>query len=726
MTTDVARGAAPVAYAPSRTWADRVLGAVPLLSVFVWLAIVYIWESWDHVTPWLFTDELELTQLARSIAHTGHPARRGEPYSIHSLYTVLTAPAWWLPTTAKAYAAVKYIGVFAMTLTVFPAYFLTRLFASRRASLVAAAAAGAIPALVYSSFIVEEPIAYPWATLCLFLIAKAFVTGRRPWIVAAALASIVAPAFRDELLILPVVFVLGALLMLWSSDGMRRRRAEWRLADLTGIGLLVAGAGIVVGGLASQASLQYLLMTRYYHGWILDHALKAGGALTIGIGILPLLATGGLLLRAPGEERTRPLRVYRSLTVAAILMFGLYTGVKGAYNQYSFATRVWERNEIYFVPLLFAAVAVWLDRRRLNPWGTLAGAALAAYLLATTPYLIEFHFSSDTPGVAILSEANRLLAWTTTDCRIALYLILVTSLALLLAPQLARLPRSVPLALAGVAAIFLVGWNLAGEISAADAANSVSRTFLANIGTPQTWLDQHTRGARTLYLGQQMTDQNSEWLLEFWNPSLQEVWSLDGTAQGPGRVQTPDVKPDGELIGHPASTAKYIVVESGIDPDGTFITRHFHAAGGGREPWRLYRINPPLRLLGAATGLYADHWSSDKQSAYTRYAKGLGTMELTVSRREWGGPDKPGHVTIVMGTLKIGSDRQPHLGRVTKVIHYTVHSNQGRTFSIPTPGPRFRVEVTVTPTFSPHELVPQLGDNRQLGAVLTYHFVPKR
>jgi hypothetical protein len=101
-------------------------------------------------------------------------------------------------------------------------------------------------------------------------------------------------------------------------------------------------------------------------------------------------------------------------------------------------------------------------------------------------------------------------------------------------------------------------------------------------------------------------------------------------------------------------------------------------------------------------------------------------MRVTVSRREWGGPNKPGHVTITMGTLAIGADRQPHIGRVTKVIHWTVESNKYKTFSIPTPAARFRIEVNVTPTFSPHELVPQLGDNRQLGAVLTYRFVPRK
>ena len=108
--------------ASARTLTDRFLAAVPLLTVFVWLAIVYAWEAWDHATPWLFTDELLLAQLGRSIAHTGHPSLRGEPYSFHSLYPVITAPGWWLPTAADGYAAVKYIGVFAVSLTIFPAY----------------------------------------------------------------------------------------------------------------------------------------------------------------------------------------------------------------------------------------------------------------------------------------------------------------------------------------------------------------------------------------------------------------------------------------------------------------------------------------------------------------------------------------------------------------------------------------------------------------------------
>ena len=88
--------------------------AVPLASAYLWLSLLYVVEAWKHVTPWLFTDELEFTQLSRSIAATGHAARRGEPHSFRSLYTVVTAPFWLIDNTQTAYDAIKYFDVLVM------------------------------------------------------------------------------------------------------------------------------------------------------------------------------------------------------------------------------------------------------------------------------------------------------------------------------------------------------------------------------------------------------------------------------------------------------------------------------------------------------------------------------------------------------------------------------------------------------------------------------------
>src|SRR5207244_11321634 len=123
--------------APARTRLERWSSALPVLTVFAWLCLVYGVEAWLHGTPWLFTDELETAQLSRAIAATGHAARRGQPHPFGSLYTYLIAPAWWLHSVLDAYSTIKYLGVAVMTSVVFPAYWLARTIVSPRPALFA-------------------------------------------------------------------------------------------------------------------------------------------------------------------------------------------------------------------------------------------------------------------------------------------------------------------------------------------------------------------------------------------------------------------------------------------------------------------------------------------------------------------------------------------------------------------------------------------------------------
>jgi hypothetical protein len=731
VSTGVAGRTASRPLVAARSAGDRLVAVLPLASIFLWLCVLYAWEAWRHGTPWLFTDELQLAELSRSIAHHGRPELRGDPSGLHSLYVVLTAPAWLLPGVAKGYAAAKYIGVVAMTLTLVPAYLLARLVASPLASLVAGLGATAAPFLVYSSYLTPEAIAYPWATLCLYLIAQALITKRRWWIVAAVLASLVAPAVKGALAVVPAAFAVAALLMLWSSERGRRWRARWTPEDWTGWLFLVAGAVIVAGGFLSMASQQYLLMTWYYHGRIFWHAMWATGALTIGLGVAPLVTGIGVLLRLPGEQPSRAFRAFRCTFVAAALAFGLYTGIKGAYNQYEFATRVWERNIMYVAPLLFVGLAVWLDRRRLNPWAAGFGIVFAAFLLGKTPYLMQFRFSSDSPGLAILGELNRRLSFTPTDAKILLYAILVVTALLLLAPQLVRrISLRAATGIAAALAVFVVGWNIAGQLSASAATTAFSDQFLENIHRPMDWVDAHTHGARTVYLGQSMDmEQESTWLLEFWNRSLTDMWSLDGTAPGPGATMTPDVRGDNGVLldseHRPVTRDVYAIVDPGIDVAGTFVARHPHSAGGGIQDWRLIKVAEPIRLLGSVTGLYPDHWSQPSGSAYTRYGGAAGTLRLHVSRLEALGKPSPATVTITMGTLGIDKHRQPTISHVTKVVRWTITGHAARWFTLKPPSSKFRVEVTVTPPFVPAATPgADSSDRRQLGAVLTYRFVP--
>jgi hypothetical protein len=707
-----------------RTLADRLIAAVPLLSIFLWLAIVYAIEAWTHATPWLFGDELELTQLSRSIADTGHAARRGEPHSFNTLWTYLMAPAWLIDNVHTAYSAVKYLAAIVMTLTVFPAYGIARTFVSRRPALFVALASAAIPALAYSSMMVEEPLAYPYSTLCLFLILRVLINPTRWWIGAAVAACAIAPFVRGELGVLSAVFVLSMLFLAWRSGWMSQRRAGWSRWDWVGFVTLLVGAAVISSAFIGHRSLEWLISTRLYKDRMFDLGFNAAGALTIGLGVLPVVAGLAALWRVPGEQPSRAVVAFRSMFLASIVAFGLYTAVKSTYVSTVFGTYTYERNLIYLAPLMFAGTALWLDRRRLHPAALGASTAFVLFLILTTPYEMGQEISYNAPGLAILQQANRYMSLDVTGARIGLLALLALSVVLLVAPRF--LKRGAAWFALAVGAT-VIAWNLTGEIAFASASNRFSDRFIENIREPQTWVDDVTGGAPTLYLGQQMKDQNGEWLLEFWNRSIKAVWSLDGTAQGPGPVLTPDPRASDGALSHDPGYP-YVVQESGIEVVGKTVATHLHRAGGGLEPWRLVRIEPPLRLRGAATGVYPDGWTGSF-SAYTRYStegNRAGRVRVIVSREAWGGPNKTGNVTVAIGPIVIGDDKQPHLRKITGIERFPIHSKEVVPVILQAPGPRFRVEVSITPTFVPSELSSDQSDNRQLGAKVSYVFLPPR
>src|SRR4029453_13465262 len=96
-------------------WASRLLAAVPILSIYLWLCVLYAWEASGHVTIWLNSDELEMAQLSRAVAETGETARRGGPFPSHALYPYVLAPVWWIQDVGQAYGVAKLLNVLLMT-----------------------------------------------------------------------------------------------------------------------------------------------------------------------------------------------------------------------------------------------------------------------------------------------------------------------------------------------------------------------------------------------------------------------------------------------------------------------------------------------------------------------------------------------------------------------------------------------------------------------------------
>src|SRR5213078_2186550 len=116
----------------------------------------------------------------------------------------------------------------------FPAYALARLVVGRVPALFVAVASCVIPAMAYSSMIVEEPLAYPYSTLCLFLIFRTLVRPTRRWIAGSVVAAIFAPLVRGELVLVWAVLALALLFMAWRTEQVAHWRARWAWRDWVG------------------------------------------------------------------------------------------------------------------------------------------------------------------------------------------------------------------------------------------------------------------------------------------------------------------------------------------------------------------------------------------------------------------------------------------------------------------------------------------------------------
>jgi hypothetical protein len=712
----------------SRTIANRLLAAVPLTSIYLWLCIVYAFEAWRHVTPWLFTDELETTQISRSIAATGHAARRGELYHLHSLYPVLLAPVWLIHDVATAYSGVKYLDVFVMTSVIFPTYFLARLVVGRGWALFAAAGAATIPSLAYSSWIVQETFAYPYAALCFFLIAKALVEKSRGWAIGAIVASVVAPFIRSELVMIPIVVFFTVLFWAWSSDRVRARRASWSWGDYFGVVVLVAGAIITVSAVLSHHSQEWYGVTTYWKHRVFVLGDWAAGALAIGLGVIPLVFGLAALVPARGEKRARTVRIVRCVSAAGIIGFGLYTGMKAAYLSTVFATRVEERNLIYIAPLLFVGTALVFERRRANLVALGVAAAYGLYLVVGTPFQMGVQLYSDALGFSILQQANRYYEWTPTTAQWLLIGFLVVGVALLVAATLLPRFRGAATGVGVALAIGILAWNVTGEIAAAAGTVSISRQLEATLRHPFTWVDQVAHEKPTLYLAQGVADPNPEWELEFWNRSIVTVDSLDATLGGPGPSGTPNITADGRVYwsidpNAPGRVYDYAVEDwPCVDFAGRVAAVHLYNGGAATlKVWKLIRLTKPNRLLAECSGIYADGWSGPYDSTYFRFAVPKpGWLRIRISRENW--PSTPVHIQFASITTKY---REPAFGRVFYDKTTTAKRLKTKVIWVRTPRSRFGARVVVVDKFVPHQIDPRIGDPRTLGAQVDYRFFTK-
>ena len=698
---------------------SRLRSLWPLFLAYLVLGALYAWQASRRDTPTLFSDEIEFTQLSRSIAHTGEAtlrARAGQPATNVSLFAYLAAPAWWLSDVHTAYALIKLLGVALMTAAIFPAYFLARLVVSRPYAIFAAVGAVAAPALSYSPFLVDEPLAYPAATLAFLLIARAAV---RPtaWSIGLALGSCyLGFHVRTQLAILFPVLGLVLLARLWRTEGARRWRATWSAWDWVGAAVLLVGIAVVISAAIGRRSFTWYLATGFLKERMLEYGVWAVGALAIGVGIVPLVAALAAAVRPrdePPDERTTS---FVTLLLSALAVFGFYTAIKAAYLSKTFAIVVAERNVIYLTPLLFIGLALALERRRLSLPATLAATAFAAYIVSATPYRLDLYPYYEAHGLSIAALANRIPRWPADTIETALVLVALGSGLALVALGLVHARRPAIAAAASIA-VFALAWSLTTEIYAANGEKRASDRAFAVLPKPPDWVDQSIRRQPTMFIGQGVSDANGFWQLEFWNPSIKWFWGMDGST--PGGVTPNLLRPDGTQYPDDLG-AEFAVVSKGVQIAAPQVT----TVGD----YVVYRLDgKPVRLRETTTGVGADGWAGGEAS-YTRYdvaGLGRGFVKVALSRTAACFPQlKPAVGTVKVGPVAVNKFDQPGIGEVTASRVVPVVECQPNQVLLPVPSGPWRVEVKIAPTFVPHELDPNSPDARQLGARVTFEFVP--
>jgi hypothetical protein len=624
--------------------------------------------AWLRSTPALFPDEYIYSAIGRSLADSGHASIRGGPAHFPALLQpILTAPAWLIGDVDTAFRTVQAISSLAMSLAAIPVYVLAvRLGLSRQIALAVAALALLVPDLLYASFITSEPFAYPLvlAAVAAGTIALAEPTRRAQ--LAFVAFSALAALTRAQLVVLPVIFVLAAVLL-----GLRERRVRAALREqllpisvflLPVVGLGLAGPSHVVG---------------YYHPVLHLHLhpitflrWSAWDTMVLAYAAGWIIVPGALLglwfaLRRPEARLEQAFgAVVVLLTLALVTEAGLLQANIAGRAAIFGANEIKERYVFYVVPLAGICFALYAKRG----WP----ARVAHLVLAAAFVVLSVRVPLSGFAIAPTISASPILFgvhWLTIElggagnaASLVAAAVGLMSVVAVLASRRPRLGTPVVLGLA----LFATGAASAGAV-ALDVRSSINLRKIALPADP-SWVDRARVGHVTLL--QSYTGPRGDYSLQnlFWNRSITRVALLPGASKfDVFRTEDVSVGHDGSLSANGRPLSGPLLVEtygSTVQLDGGRLvtatpTASLWVPDGGRQP----------RLRLYALGRYSDGWLANYGVIYVwpstpgRRVAGWLSMRLTsspavgpVSMRFQFGADEATTVRVIPGrpqTLRV-------------------------------------------------------------------------
>ncbi len=621
----------------------RLSPALLAAAVVVVVGAVRLWLGTRISTPWLYSDELVHSELAKSIADGRLFEIRGEETNITYGYPVVISPAWLFSSQSVTYGVAKAIGVVLVSSAAIPVYLWAKRLVSSAGAAVAAVLAVLVPGLTLSGTLMQENLAYPaflFAALALERVLEAPTRGR---LLALLAAAGVASATRFELALVLAVVPTAIVLA-----GIRSRRLLALLgasvATAAGVGLFVWLAGSTFDGLVRtfpQTTASYGVAS------FLEWLLWGGVGVVLATGVAPTVALALISARRWGGARLAAERRFLAIAWASVLWFLVLAGLSGRWDPYGLK----ERYVFYLEPLSLIALVVWAERAGPRHFARGVAIAVAAGAMLVFPPYERLLTAGSLPGNALGVEVFRRLGDRVgyDEGLGTVVVVAAVGLAALMA-LVAR--RQVRVAVVAGTAVFLA-------VASAFAAHRVDRQAAAVAATSQlpadhSWIDASASPDANVVLlnttifmpetaaGDYWPIWAPWWATQIWNRSARGVHGLGAPEPLPLRQSASPFDWRSGIIA-PTPPSDWIL----SDP-------RFRVAGRERaasEPFVLYdRIATPFRLVSAQEGVFRDGRSAPS-AAYDRWPSGGTDPRRIVVHVGWDGALGQTSVEIVTGTL---------------------------------------------------------------------------
>lgn len=565
-----------------------------------------------------FPDEYTYSALAHGLAETGRPVVRGVTVHFPALLEpLLAAPFWLTGDPAVAMRLTQAEHALLMSCGAIPVYLLCRrLSLDAHSSVAAAALALVTPNLLYASYLVADPVAYPLVLAAVYAAVVALETpSREAQLVLLALVGLASFARIQYLLLLPVV-VVAALLA--ERFDVRRATAKCGLVVVVA---LAAGIVTIAAGPSRLAGVYSGLIDRHVTFASLAHQLGTHALLlpfSAGVVLVPGAVIGiGRALARPLSDVERAFGWLVLLLAGGLVAEAVYVGaaVSGNYG---------ERYLICLFPLVPIAFALYARR---------GGAALSGFLLAAGLGVLAMRVSlaaytnrgSDSTfldgvlrAVGTLGIGDGALLFS-----VAGLLLAAVAGVVALRPERARVALALAIATQAAVAAAATSWDLQNSDWARRTALPADARWIDDAHVGPVTLLQLPRASRGAAIEQL-----------FWNMSLDREAVMPGAASVDSNPSLDvHVARDGSIVDASGRRLRGPLL---VDRSYTWIAlanaRHVRSFSGANTSYELWQpLGPFARVAAEAAGIRADGWLVSRGTLTVWSARQPRTLVLRLS-----------------------------------------------------------------------------------------------